>query len=202
MQPKPIAAIDGDGVLFDYDTRYIDAWEKAFNWRPTLVNPAAYTVTAKYGVPELEGEELAHLRSFIDGDFFRYMSFYDGVEEAVRILAEHYDLVCVTALSHDMRSAREDALRHLPFKGVVSTPVPKGWCRHTGTSPKAEAIRDIGATLFVDDYLPFHRNVGAGVHQVLLSHPNETHTALDLKHIDAVHENFVEFVSSHTRHVI
>lgn len=198
MSEKPIAAIDGDGVIFDFDAGYIDAWERAFGWRPTLVNPDAYTVMGKYGVPELNDKELAHFRSFMNDDFFRNLSFFDGVEDAIRKLAETHELYCVTAMPHDMKGARADALKHLPFSAVITTPAQPGFCRFTGVSPKAGAISDLGAVLFVDDYLPFHRHVSPSVLRVLLSRTNHHHPD-DLKHVDEVHENFVKFVDSFTK---
>lgn len=197
------ATIDADGVMFDYNEGYIRVWEKVFGYRPEVVNPNAYMVEEKYGVPRLEGAELAHFRESFDESFWRTMPFYPGVEDAIRKLATKYTLHCVTAIPHAMREARAVALAHLPFVSVVSTPVPDGWDRFTGTSPKAQAVRDLDSVLLIDDHLPFHRNVKAysreNVLQILIATSVDGLAPDELSHIDAVHPDFVSFVDAHVQ---
>lgn len=167
---KPVFALDGDGVIFNYDKGYIDNWEKAFGWRPELKNPHSILVTQKYGVPELSGDELLHFRTFFDAEFWETLDFLPGAQEACRMLGERYRLFCVTAMDHLYGVSRHRNLGDLPFVSVITTPTRSDYYdRTTHPSPKAEAVMELKAVGFADDYLPFHRGIDSSVHRALIA---------------------------------
>lgn len=170
MVKKQVFAIDGDGVIFNYDKGYIDMWERAFGWRPELVNPHAILVVQKYGVPTLNEKELKHFKSFFDMKFWETLEFLPGAEEACKMLGERFELHCVTALDHEMGPARKRNLGDLPFKSVITTPIATDFYdRTTHASPKVDAVNSLNAFAFADDYLPFHRGISTSVFRGLIA---------------------------------
>lgn len=61
-----LIAIDGDGVLLDYNAAYAKAWHKAFGELPELKNPNAYWALDRWSVRHLEGSDLDLLRAAFD----------------------------------------------------------------------------------------------------------------------------------------
>lgn len=93
-------AIDGDGVLLDYNTAYAQAWFKAFGERFILNNPAAYWPMERWSARRLVSDELEHFRSAFDYAFWSTMPPVPGALEACeRLVGQGYTLVCVTALA-------------------------------------------------------------------------------------------------------
>ena len=57
-QPKPIIALDGDGVLLDYHLAYQLVWQKAFGILPEIKDPMAYWPKDRYDVRHLDSTDL------------------------------------------------------------------------------------------------------------------------------------------------
>jgi phosphoglycolate phosphatase-like HAD superfamily hydrolase len=117
-------AIDGDGVLLDYNAAYATAWQRAFGETPMLTNPNAYWAVDRWSVRKLTGAELAHFRSVLDEDFWSTIPAASGALEACEELAGlGFDLVCVTAMEPRFQSARAQNLRDLgfPIRKVMAT---------------------------------------------------------------------------------
>lgn len=190
---KPIIALDADGVLLDYNHAYADAWERAFGQRPAEADPHAYWAMDRWAVQALDGERLQQFRACMDDAFWRSIPALGNALQACHDLqGAGYELVCVTALAARFEQARLGNLRDLgfPIDRVIATG------RTTGLrSPKADALQRLGPVAFVDDYLPYLRDIGPGIHAALVCRgPNGTpNTGPDLVHAHSQHADLMAF---------
>lgn len=165
--PKPVIALDADGVLLDLSLGYASVWERAFGVRPVERDPLAYWPFDRWEVERLEDEaRRAHFRGHFDEAFWRAVPAIEGaVEACTRLHDAGFDLVCVSALDAPWQEARLRNLRDhgFPIERVIAT-------GNLGAevSPKAEAIAQLAPEAFVDDYLPYFRGVPERVHTALI----------------------------------
>lgn len=190
---KPIICLDGDGVLLDFHLAYRAAWYKAFGILPTIKDPDAYWPIDRWDVRSLEGAELHHFRSHFDHEFWGSVPAIGGAQQACQKLSDAgYELVCVTALDERFQSARLWNLRDLgfPVERVFTTASTVG-----DMSPKAEVLRQLRPVAFVDDYLPYLRNIPSDIHcALILREPNGSpNTEDEFARIDSRHNNLREF---------
>jgi hypothetical protein len=200
MSPKPIIALDGDGVLLDYHLAYQQAWGKAFGDLPKVKDPFAYWPKDRYEVRHLDKVELAYFRSFFQHQFWSNIPPIDNAVGACQMLVDAgYKLVCVTALDHQYQSARFKNLRshNFPITHVLTTSQADG-----EISPKSEAIKDLGAVAFVDDYLPYFRGISGDTHRALiLREPNGSpNQGSELKIVDSIHQDLQHFADNWVQH--
>jgi len=146
-------ALDGDGVLLDYNLAYARAWARAFGVFPRERDPQAYWSMDRWEVERLDGDRLHQLRAAFDDHFRATIPAIEGAVEACHILKEQgYRLVRVTALSARFAAARYSNLLNLgfPIDTVIATD-------NVGKeqSPKANALHALRPVSFVDDYLPY-----------------------------------------------
>lgn len=166
--PKPLIALDADGVLLDFHLAYAGAWERAFGVRPRERDPLAYWPIDRWEVARLDDAGRARLRECLDDHFWATMPALPGAVQACHRLREAgFDLVCVSALEVEYEAARLRNLRDLgfPIERVIAT-----GNEGDDRSPKAQAIEALRPVAFVDDYLPYLRGL-----------PGEVHTALVLR---------------------
>lgn len=190
---RPIIALDADGVLLDYTRAYAHAWERAFGYFPKLRDPNAYWPMEHWQVEQLDADGYALFRQCFDEQFWSTIPAVPGAVEACHKLAEAgYDLVCVTAMEAQYSSARTRNLKSLgfPIETVVATGNSTG-----ARSPKADAIAELKPVAFVDDFLPYHAGIAAGVHRALiLRAPNGSpNTGPDSANVHSQHLNLAEF---------
>lgn len=134
-------AIDGDGVLLDYNTAYSQAWFKAFGEHLILNNPRSYWPMERWNARRLVSDELEQFRSAFDLEFWSTIPAVPGALKACqRLVDQGYTLVCVTALAERFSDARAQNLRALgfPISRVITTSD-----EIAGGSPKAKAIADL-----------------------------------------------------------
>lgn len=166
-----VIALDADGVLLDYSLAYGQAWERAFGAHPAERDPRAYWPYDRWAVERLTGEPLAQLRRHFDEEFWGGMAAIAGAVDACRLLVEQgHELVCVSAVEARFATARRRNLQNLgfPIEELLATGNEAG-----ALSPKAAALNRLRPVAFVDDYLPYHRGVDAGIHKaVILRGPN------------------------------
>lgn len=186
-------ALDGDGVLFDYNLAYANAWERAFGVPPRERDPQAYWPMDRWEVERLSAERLEQLRAAFDEHFWATIPAIEGAVEACHLLKQQgYRLVCVTALSAGFAAARQRNLLDLgfPIDTVIATDnVGKG------CSPKADALHALGPVAFVDDYLPYMVGIQANIHRALIQRAaNGTpNTGEHLQGVSSTHINLLEF---------
>ena len=159
-------AIDGDGVLLDYNAAYAHAWQRAFGELPALRNPNAYWPMDRWAVRHLAGASLEKFRGSFDEDFWSIIPAVAGAIEACEVLTRHgHELVCVTALDERFAGARARNLRSLgfPIARVITT--EKTVSTH---SPKAQVLNALRPAAFVDDYAPYLMGIDAGIHLALI----------------------------------
>ena len=191
--PRPIIALDADGVLVDFHAGYADAWQRAFGQRPRERDPLAYWPFDRWDVERLSGEKLARFASHFDTYFWSSLPAIDGAIEAChRLHGAGFDLICVSALEVDHESARLSNLRRLgfPIERVIATGNASGV-----RSPKAGAIESLSPVAFVDDYLPYMRGISTDVHLALVlrapnGSPNEGE---ELRIARSVHQDLAGF---------
>lgn len=193
--PKPVIALDADGVLVDYHTAYRNVWHKAFHNLPALKDPNAYWPIDRWDVHKLEGDELAHFRRFFDEEFWRTIPAINGAVDACNRLCDAgFELICVSALESTFEQARLENLKSLgfPIQRVIATSNATD-----GTSPKANALGVLNPVAFVDDYLPYHRGVPSKIHRALITRETNgtPNTGAELKNIDSRHIDLSAFSS-------
>ncbi|HZE91951.1 MAG TPA: HAD family hydrolase [Rhizobacter sp.] len=164
--PRPVIALDADGVLLDFNLAYAHVWGRAFGKRPHERDPRAYWPTDRWHVPELAPAQWEHFRTHFDQGFWSAVPAIEGAVSAChRLHKAGFDLVCVTALDLRYEAARLNNLRALgfPIERVLAT-------GNSGTerSPKADAVNELRPVAFVDDYLPYLRGVHAAIHTALI----------------------------------
>jgi phosphoglycolate phosphatase-like HAD superfamily hydrolase len=188
-------AIDGDGVLLDYNTAYAQAWFNAFGERLILSNPQAYWPIERWSARLLANDELEQFRNAFDQEFWSTIPAIPGALEACERLADQgYNLVCVTALHDRFADARAHNLRHLgfPISRVITTSNVIA-----GVSPKARAIADLRPVAFVDDYSPYLVGVAPPVHLALILRDpvGSPNTGELLNTPDSSHADLLEFAN-------
>jgi hypothetical protein len=200
--PRPLIALDADGVLLDFHVGYARAWKRAFGLLPRERDAQAYWPLDRWQVERLTGDRLTHFRAQFNEEFWSTLPAVDGAVAACRLLADAgFNLVCVSALDERFAPARLRNLRELgfPIARVVATGNAAGT-----RSPKADAIAAMKPVAFVDDYLPFLRGLPVGVHAALvLRAPHGSPNAgPDLALAHSVHDDLAAFaVHGLTRHL-
>lgn len=191
--PRPILALDADGVLVDLHIGYATAWQRAFGVFPAERDPLAYWPIDRWQVERLDGERRLQLRAQFDEKFWTSLPAIDGAVQACHRLHDAgYDLVCVTALDGEFEPARLRNLRALgfPIERVIATGHSEG-----ARSPKADAIEALRPLAFVDDYIVYMRGVPEHVHTALvLRAPNGSpNTGEELALAKSVHQDLAAF---------
>ena len=164
--PRPLIALDADGVLLDFHLGYAGAWQRAFGAAPAERDPLAYWPIDRWLVERLDEDRRAHFRSHFDAEFWSSVPAIEGALGACHRLHDAgFDLVCVSALDAEHETARLRNLRDhgFPIERVFATGNAAG-----ERSPKADAIAALAPDAFVDDYVPYFRGVPDVVHTALI----------------------------------
>lgn len=193
MTSRPLIALDGDGVLLDYNLAYAKAWERATGRYPAERDLKAYWAMDRWDVKRLDGESLERFRACFDVEFWSTIPPLDSAVEAChRLHDKGYDLVCVTALRVDLASARLRNLREhgFPIEKVFATPNSLGQ-----RSPKADILDQLKPVAFVDDYLPYMLGINSNIHTALIlrevnGSPNR---GAGMESVSSTHANLAEF---------
>lgn len=193
MTTRPLIALDGDGVLLDYNLAYARAWETATGRYPAERDLKAYWAIDRWDVERLSGESLERFRACFDVDFWSTIPPLESAVEACHRLHEKgYALVCVTALREDLADARLRNLRDhgFPIEQVFATSNSLG-----KRSPKADILDRLKPVAFVDDYLPYMLGVDRSIHTALiLRDPNGSpNRGAGMDAINSTHVNLAEF---------
>jgi len=193
--PRPLIALDADGVLLDFHEGYARAWEQAFGSRPHDRDPLAYWPMDRWAVERLDVAGRQRFRQQFGAPFWKSLPALPGaVQACVELQDAGFDLVCVSALDAEHESARLYNLRQLgfPIERVIATG-NEGILR----SPKADVIAALAPRAFVDDYLPYMRGIGPDVHKALvLRAPNGSPNQGDeLAQMNSVHDDLAGFAA-------
>ncbi|MDP3820233.1 MAG: HAD family hydrolase [Burkholderiales bacterium] len=191
--PKPLIALDADGVLLDFHLAYAGAWQRAFGKAPAERDPLAYWPMDRWKVERLDEKKRVQFRASFDEHFWATVPAIDGALEACHRLHDAgFELVCVSALELEFEAARLRNLKQLgfPIERVIAT-----GNEAVERSPKADAITELRPVAFVDDYLPYMRGVPRDVHTALVlrapnGSPNVGHELVLAK---SVHQDLAGF---------
>lgn len=157
-----VIAIDGDGVLFDYNAVYPFVWRKAFGEDLIEVQPNSYHAHKQFAVAFSSDAQKAAFFDAFDDEAWANMPALPGAIEAVQMLFCHgYTLVCVSSMPEKFAKARFRNLRALgmPFERVIATGRGEG-----GGNPKKSAIEALGPSFFADDLLDNFRDLSTKTH--------------------------------------
>ena len=190
-----IIALDADGVLLDYNAAYRLAWYRAFGELPELIDPNAYWAIDRWNVRRIDGDELAHFRTFFDENYWRTIPALPNAVKACKVLHDAgFDLVCVSAVESQFERARFQNLLDcgFPISKVIAT---SGM--GNAISPKAAALRELDPIAFADDFLPYLRGIPSEIHKALIMRePNGTpNTGDELKIAHSVHSDLNDFAT-------
>jgi phosphoglycolate phosphatase-like HAD superfamily hydrolase len=164
--PRPVIALDADGVLLDFHLGYASAWQRAFGWHPPERDPLAYWPMDRWQVERLDAAGRERFRAAFDQRFWETVPAIEGAIDACHRLHDAgFDLVCVSALEFEFEAARLRNLRDhgFPIERVIATGNAT-----MERSPKADAIAALKPIAFVDDYLLYLRGLPADVHTALI----------------------------------
>ena len=191
--PKPLIALDADGVLLDFHLAYAGAWARAFGKAPAERDPQAYWPMDRWKVERLDEKKRVQFRASFDEHFWATVPAIDGALEACHRLHDAgFELVCVSALELEFEAARLRNLKALgfPIERVIAT-----GNEAVERSPKADAIAELRPVAFVDDYLPYMRGVPRDVHTALvLRAPNGSpNVGNELVLAKSVHQDLAGF---------
>ena len=84
--PKPLIALDADGVLLDFHLGYADAWRRAFGAAPAERDPLAYWPMDRWQVDRLDDAGRAHFRRHFDETFWTSVPEIPGAMDACQRL--------------------------------------------------------------------------------------------------------------------
>lgn len=191
--PKPLIALDADGVLLDFHLAYAGAWKRAFGKAPAERDPLAYWPMDRWKVERLDEKKRVQFRASFDEHFWATVPAIEGALEACHRLHDAgFELVCVSALELEFEAARLRNLKQLgfPIERVIAT-----GNEAVERSPKADAITELRPLAFVDDYLPYMRGVPRDVHTALvLRAPNGSpNVGNELVLAKSVHQDLAGF---------
>lgn len=191
--PKPLIALDADGVLLDFHLAYAGAWARAFGKAPAERDPQAYWPMDRWKVERLDEKKRVQFRASFDEHFWATVPAIEGALEACHRLHDAgFELVCVSALELEFEAARLRNLKALgfPIERVIAT-----GNEAVERSPKADAITELRPVAFVDDYLPYMRGVPRDVHTALvLRAPNGSpNVGNELLLAKSVHQDLAGF---------
>ena len=192
---RRIIALDCDGVLLDYHLAYATAWERAFGVFPAEQDPLAYWPWDRWKVQRLNGEPLSRFRNQFNELFWQSIPALPGALEACKELVKaRYTLTCVSAMHPQYHGARLKNLREhgFPIQELLATPVTR-----QDINPKLVAIRRLHPDAFVDDYVPYMRQIPPHIHCALIDRglhggPN---SGVDMERVNSKHAGFADFAS-------
>lgn len=115
-----------------------------------------------------------------------------AVEACEALRAAGYELVCVTALPEEFRTARE---RNLRVHGFPIELVHATGNQTVAASPKADTLNSIRPKAFVDDYLPYFMGVENSIHRALIMRGvnGSPNSGPLLAHTDSQHGDLAQF---------
>lgn len=191
---KPLIALDADGVLLDYSLAYARAWERAFGVFPKEINPNGLTPLERWDVEHLQGIDLEYFKSFFDEDFWSTIpAMPEAIEACELLVANGYELVCVTAMESKWRQARQRNLKALryPIDVVIAT----GKAVENHLSPKARTINTLKPQAFVDDHIPYFVGIDLNIHRALVigQHRASISESVRTSSISSTHSCLMDF---------
>lgn len=150
-------AIDGDGVLFDYNKAAANLYESLYNEKLKEVHPKAYNFDVQYDLQQSsEPQFKSKMYSLFDKhEVWGKMPAIEGALEATRLMKEKgYTLVCLTSMPPRYQYLRHQNALSLgyPIDHVVA--VDRRQSRLQGIeNPKKQWILDNKPVAFIDDLL-------------------------------------------------
>lgn len=143
---KKVAAIDVDGVLLDCDGAFAEVASNLLN-RPLPKLNTSYNLSKRYDITESEVyETFDYMKTHPRG--WASMQDIKGAIKSVKALQDNgWDVQLVTAIPKDLEQMRLTCLATYGF-------IPDGiHCVGHHLAGKSDVIKEIGASLMVDDRL-------------------------------------------------
>lgn len=166
MSQNRLIALDGDGVMLDYNRVFPSVWFAAFGEHLESKVPNSYHAVTEFGVsledPAVEERFFEHF----DASVWERIPALDGaLAAAIALSNAGHELVCVTSMPSKYQLARLRNLQALGFPIEQVFAVDRT-CR--GQNPKQSVIEKLNPAVFVDDLAHNFRNLPAQVHKALV----------------------------------
>jgi FMN phosphatase YigB (HAD superfamily) len=201
QSPRPVIALDADGVLVDYNKTWGRIHALHFGEELTVADPNAYHAVNYWGKP-WPAKDSGFWDAFIAHNAWGTMDAKDGAVEAChRLHSLGFDLVCVTSMPPEFAHERLANLKQLgfPIDRVIAPPRKDKPVTDTDrrapepfhpANPKLDVIHDLMPAWFVDDEYRKLRGI-EGVNLVLIDpgHP-------DTPNADAEHDKLAFHATS------
>lgn len=187
-----VIAIDGDGVLLDYNEAFGRVWERAFDEKLEVMSTTCYHALNQYGIEFRSAEERAELfRHFDEEAWATMMPMPGAVEAAQALVLAGYRLVCVSSMPSQYEAARLKNLLAIgiPVDRVVATD------RSGGGNPKRRIIEELNPVAFVDDLASNFRELPETVYKALINpgHCDSPNGRDHVKLANSVHMDLAAF---------
>lgn len=197
---KDVIAIDGDGVIFNWNDAYATLWDRCFGEKLVVKDEKAYFAMDRFKVPTLTGAAKQKFRDARDEWFWTTMPILPGAIEACQLLIQQgYELVMVTAADHSTREYRQF---NLISKGVPIHKVYTVDSEVTSVSPKAKVLEELRPLVFIDDYLPYFKGIRPSIYKVLIDRnkecPNNPNNGDGRKHIQMFSSSLLDYATTVT----
>lgn len=185
---KPVFATDVDGVLFDWDTAFVEWLKQEYNIAPSTSDRSSYYLHNWY--KDLSPNDVFRfIETFNQSKHAYKLPIVEGAQAAIKRLSIDFDVIAVTAFAACENGAAWRT-QHLmrEFVGLKEVVVlPLG-------STKRDALARLQPAVFIDDctrYLLESHELG--INTVVMDHPHNQSVELPrIKHwndIDAVLTN-------------
>lgn len=150
-------AIDGDGVLFDYNLAAALLYERMYKEKLKRVNPGAYNFHIEYDIANTKHPEF-HKMTYPMFDKMKVWGKMPGLEgalEATKMMKDKgYTLVCLTSMPPTYQSLRLQNAIDLGFPISECVAVDRRAAKRAGVdNPKKQWIMENKPVAFIDDLL-------------------------------------------------
>jgi len=151
MSAKPIVALDADGVIVDWYAKFLVYLNNELGTTFTLNQVTDHNFESVLGMPV--GSMRKHVKKYYQLHPVDTLPKIPGAIEAIKQLAQHYEIIIITSRSEPYRHATHRWFKeHLPgvpihFSLGANNPYAGGEGRKT----KLEIAKSLGARYFIDD---------------------------------------------------
>ena len=162
-------AIDADGVILDFERKFMDLWEQKHGDRPERVCNA-YSSTTSFGLQDKCPDLMKFIYENADiEDFYGNMNMLPGAEEAIHELHDMgFELICVTAIPNELRELRFNNLINkfkLPISDILTAPRTNAII----ANPKALIVNAMEPIALIEDHVHNFLDINPGIARIYIN---------------------------------
>lgn len=193
-----IIALDGDGVLFDYNEMYAQVWEKAFGKKPEKNPVRAYHVRNQYAMDFMSADHKKHFHDvFSTHGWENMMPLPGAVQACQKIHNLGFSLVIVSTMPSEHKEKRlSNAKKYdMPIAHIHTADKDIDDLGLDFYNPKKSIIEALRPVAFLDDLLINLYQLNTSTHKAWLrwdtfDNPNSPE---HISWADSIHDNMTEF---------